>query len=217
MLMMLLLMMNMLIAILMDGYANAKGLAESPVEEAMRFNVGPLLPHLKRQVHAKFNVFCYELLLRLYQHGWTRSPPATDAKWAQWSDPVWIAHIDQVMARLRQRKENPRSVEVPAFAQTCCWVLARACMLVRSRVSRDSLGLTWGLLVPRLQMRMLIMHLVVVSGCDRSEVIKQVYHQFQERRFRRPTDPNRPFEEPDTEKRVTDMSSLIKDQVCLPA
>lgn len=172
MLLLMLLLMNLLIAILMDGYANAKGVAESAVEEALRYNVGPLLPHVKLQLRGLVAVPRYHLLWLLHRVGLPVAPPEDTVKWVQWNDEKWMVSLRSVQNRLREDDRNPRQCE----------------------------------------MGRLIAYLVLITGEDRKEVIKQVYHQFQDRHFRRPTDAQRPFEEPDTDKYVKEISQLVKGQ-----
>ena len=160
MLMVLLLLMNMLIAILMDGYTHAKGVADSAVEENLRFNVGPVMPHVKRQAHFLLATPEYYVKHWLFVGGLISKHPDEDIKWVRWNDEKWMKLLNEVMKCLRQKQQNPRQCE----------------------------------------MSVLILNLKEITQQPRSEVIKQVYYQFQDRRFRRPTDLNRPFEEPDTDK-----------------
>eukprot|EP00966_Prymnesium_polylepis_P124692 2883982-Prymnesium_polylepis.1 len=160
MLMVLLLLMNMLIAILMDGYTHAKGIADSAVEENLRFNVGPVMPHVKRQVQYLLATPEYYALHWLFKAGLISKHPDGGTKWVRWSDEKWMMLLNDVIKRLRDKQHNPRQ-----------------CVMSE-----------------------LILTLKEITHSNRSEVIKQVYYQFQDRRFRRPTDLNRPFEEPDTDK-----------------
>jgi len=166
--MMLLLLMNMLIAILMDGYTSAKSFAESAVEEALRFNVGPLLPEVKMQLKA----FVSAPFISLKHPSLSLEEKSSLVNDGRWTDVRWMRLMETVIARLKERHESPR-------------------------------GVTMG---------SLIRHLCAITNMPRKLVIEQVYRKFEERVFKWPTDPNRPFEEPTTDSYVKDLAQMVKSQ-----
>ena len=92
---MMLLFLNIVIAILMDGYATVKELANSKVEEQIKFNVGPLLP--------------------TFLSAWKRRllfwrPKHPDSCPEPWSDERWAALVIQRLVRWRRRAARKRAM-----------------------------------------------------------------------------------------------------------
>ena len=79
---MMLVLLNIVIAILMDGYASVKRTAHSDVEEMLKYNVGPLLPSLLATWRDR--VVAWSHFARGNEQGASRVP---------WSDERWISTL----------------------------------------------------------------------------------------------------------------------------
>ena len=160
---MLLLLMNMLIALLMDGYTSAQQSAESSVEQGLRFNVGPLMPLVRRGIRRDVDMVVYWTRHWLHSAGLHSRHPADDVKpWQLWTDERWIVLLTEVMGRVKGKTDNVRSCRI----------------------------------------RVLVQVIMSITKASHAEVTKQTYYQFQARTFKRPADPDRPFDEVGVEKQV---------------
>jgi len=168
---MLLLLMNMLIALLMDGYTSARQTAKSSVEQGLRFNVGPLMPLVQLGIRRDFDLAVYWTRHWLHSAGLHSRHPDQDVKpWQKWTDERWIVLLTQAMGRVKRKMDNVAACRVGVLVQ----------------------------------------EITEITDARHSEVIKQVYCQFQSRSFKRPAHPDRPFDEASVDQNVKQLMRIAQ-------
>jgi len=96
---MLLVLMNLLIAILMDGYSVVRQMSATSAEDVFTYNVGPMLPYVKRRLSDGISDGLYQTQLWLYQH---KVAPEPKKPQIFWSDPFWKELLDIIVGDLKR-------------------------------------------------------------------------------------------------------------------
>mmetsp|Transcript_54338 Transcript_54338/g.161400 ORF Transcript_54338/g.161400 Transcript_54338/m.161400 type:complete len:873 (-) Transcript_54338:1672-4290(-) len=100
---MLLVLMNLLIAILMDGYSAARQVSETSAEDVLNFNAGPILPYLKRRFWDTITDCVYQIKLYFHQHRIGAEP--TKPKHL-WTDIMWMDILSIIGSDLKKHHQR---------------------------------------------------------------------------------------------------------------